>query len=165
MLYIGASILLLLALLQSTLVPQVPVLGVRPDLVLLVVLAWVMVRGLYEGAVAAFCGGIALDLLSSPPMGAHALALLLTVVPAGLLGAPMYRENLAFPVVGAFLATFLYNLILLAISHVVGVRMPWGSMLWRVALPQALTQAVLMPLAYWAADRLDRRLHRRMRIG
>jgi rod shape-determining protein MreD len=159
LLYIGALILLLLALLQSTLVPQVPVLGVRPDLVLLVVLAWVMVRGLYEGAVAAFCGGIALDLLSSPPMGAHALALLLTV------GAPMYRENLAFPVVGAFLATFLYNLVLLVISYVVGVRMPWGSMLWRVALPQALTQAVLMPLAYWAADRLDRRLHRRIRIG
>lgn len=165
MLYAAAFVPPLLALIQVTLVPRVPLLDVRPDLVLLTVLAWAMVRGLPEGAVGAFAGGIALGLLSRQPLGSHALALLLTVVPAGWLGAPFYRGNLLFPMVGAFLATLLYNLLLLLSFWVVGETVVWGTVLWRIVLPLALIEATLMPLAYWTFDRIDRRLDRRIEIG
>jgi rod shape-determining protein MreD len=157
--------LVILALLQVTVVPRVPLLNVYPDLVLLAVLAWTMVRGVREGAIEAFVGGIMLDLLSSQPLGSHALALILTVIPTGLLGEPVYRGNLAFPVLGAFLATFLYNGILLLMSRLFGEAVNWGNTLWRIVLPLALVQSILMPLTYWLVDRLDRRLDRRMRIG
>jgi rod shape-determining protein MreD len=118
-----------------------------------------------EGAVGAFVGGLAMDVFSPLPLGSHALAMLLTVVPVGWLGAPFYRGNLAFPIAGAFVSTVLYNLLLLALSRILGQGIVWGSMLWRVALPMALMEATLIPLVYWVLDRVDRRLHRRLTIG
>jgi rod shape-determining protein MreD len=38
-----------------------PVIGGRPDFVLVVVLAWAMLRGSNEGAIVGFLGGILLD--------------------------------------------------------------------------------------------------------
>lgn len=158
-------LLILLALLQATIVPAIPYVGIRPDLVLLLVLAWTMVRGTTEGAVAAFVGGLAMDVFSPLPLGSHALAMLLTIAPVGWMGAPFYRGNLAFPIGGAFLATLLYNVLLLLLSRLFGQEVVWAGLLWRVALPMALIVATLMPLIYWALDRIDRRVHRRFTIA
>ena len=165
MVYVIAVLLILLALLQATLMPAIPYVEIRPDLVLLLVLAWTMVRGISEGAVGAVVGGLALDIFSPLPLGSHALAMLVTIVPVGRLGAPFYRGNLAFPISGAFLATVLYNVLLLLLSSILGYKVLWGGLLWRVVLPMALIEATLMPLVYWALDRIDRRVHRRLTIA
>ena len=158
-------LLVLLALLQATVVPAIPGLGLRPDLVLLVVLAWTMVRGTREGAVGAFVGGLALDIFSTLPLGSHSALLLLIIVPVGWLGAPFYRGNPIYPIGGAFLATLLYNVLLLALGSFLGQPVPWASMLWRLVLPMALGEAALISLVYWIMDRLDRRLYRRFTIA
>jgi len=144
----GIALVVFLALLQVSLMPQLPLLGVRPDLVLLFALAWGMVRGSPEGAVLAFGGGLALDALSAFPLGGHALALLLTVVSLAWLGASFYRENLLFPVVGAFLGTWIYHLLLLLLAQLWGQTAAWGGTLRLVVLPLSLVEAALMPLIY-----------------
>lgn len=163
--YIALLILVLLALLQATIAPRVPFLGVRPELALVGVMAWVMVRGLHEGAIGACVGGMTLDLLSGRPLGSHVLAMLLAVVPIGLLGAPFYQGNMGFPVLGGFVGTLLYNLILLALTRLLGESVVWGGTLWRIVLPLGLVHATLMPLVYWIVSWMDRRLRRRIRIG
>lgn len=165
MIYLYSILLILLALLQATIVPAIPYVDVRPDLVLLLVLAWTMVRGTTEGAVGAMVGGLALDIFSPLPLGTHALALLMVIVPVGWLGAPFYRGNLVFPIGGAFLATVLYNVLLLALSRLLGHDILWSGLLWRVVLPMALIEATLMPIIYWVLDRIDRRVHRRFTIA
>jgi rod shape-determining protein MreD len=161
--YVFPVLLLLLALLQATVVPALPFLEVRPDLVLLIILVWTMVRGLGEGAIGAFVGGIALDALSTFPLGSHALVLLLVILPLGWLAEPRYRGNLLLPIVGTFLATILYNVLLLTLSQILGLAPAWGPSLWRIVLPLALTEAILTPLVYWILDFIDRRGHRRVR--
>ena len=163
--YFFSILLILLALLQATVVPVIPYLGIRPDLVLLLVLAWTMVRGIKEGAIAALIGGLALDIFSPLPLGTHALAMLVIIVPVGWLGAPFYRGNLVFPIGGAFLATLIYNVILLGLSTLLGQNILWGGLLWRVVLPMALIEATLMPIVYWMLDRIDRRVHPRFTIA
>jgi len=165
MIYFFSILLILLALLQATVVPVIPYVGIRPDLVLLLVLAWTMVRGTTEGAVGAMVGGLALDIFSPLPLGTHALAMLAVIVPVGWLGTPFYRGNLVFPISGAFLATVLYNVLLLGLSRLVGQNILFGGLLWRVVLPMALIEATLMPLIYWVLDRIDRRVHPRFTIA
>ncbi|MGB9724029.1 MAG: rod shape-determining protein MreD [Chloroflexia bacterium] len=154
---------LLLALLQVGPMPRLPLLGVRPDLVFLVALAWGMVRGSAEGAVVAFSGGLALDILSSFPLGGQALALLLTVISLAWLGAPFYRGNPLFPVAGAFLGTWVYHLLLLLLAQLFGQAVAWGGALRYIVLPLSLVEAALMLPIYWLLDRLERRMHRRTR--
>ncbi len=165
MLYLSIVVLLILALLQGALMPTIPLLGIRPDLILVLLLAWTMVRGVREGVVGAFIAGLALDVFSSYPLGSHSLVLALTVLAVGWLEAPVYRENLAFPIIGTAAATLLYNLLLMGLSQLLGQPVAWGSLLWRFILPLALLEAAMMPLAYWFADRMDQRLTRRMRFA
>ena len=60
-----AAILLLsaVAIAQSTVMPHLTIMGVKPDLMLLAVMSWSLLRGSEEGLVWAFIGGLALDLL------------------------------------------------------------------------------------------------------
>lgn len=153
---------LLLALVQAGPMPRLPWLGVRPDLVFLIALAWGMVRGSAEGAIVAFGGGLALDILSAFPLGGQALALLLTVVALSWLGAPFYRGNLLFPVAGAFLGTWAYHLLLLLLARLFGQAVAWGGTLRYEVLPLSLVEAALMLPVYWLLDRLDRRTRRRL---
>lgn len=154
-------VLVLVAFVQSAAMPRVPLLGVRPDLVFLGVVAWTVVRGLREGAIGAFVGGMALDLLSPGWLGSHALALLLVVAAVGAMVAPLHRGNLLFPAAAAFLGTIAYHLVLMVLTGV-----PWHpESVVRVVLPLALVHAALMPLAYALSEWLDRRIRPRIRIG
>lgn len=165
MVYGITLVVLLLALLQVGLMPRLPLLGARPDLVFLVALAWGMVRGSAEGAVVAFGGGLALDILSSFPLGGQALALLITVVALSWLGTSFYRGNPLFPVAGAFLGTWVYHLLLLLLAQLFGQTVAWGGTLRYVVLPLSLVEAALMLPVYGLLDRLERRTHRRARAA
>ncbi len=154
-------VLVLLAFVQSAAMPKIPLLGARPDLLFLGVVAWTVVRGLREGAIGAFVGGMALDLLSPGWLGSHTLALLLVVAAVGAMVAPLHRGNLLFPAGAAFLGTIGYHLLLVVLTGV-----PWHSeVLVRVVLPLALVHGALMPLVYALSEWLDRRIRPRMRIG
>ncbi|MGC8872991.1 MAG: rod shape-determining protein MreD [Chloroflexia bacterium] len=156
--------LVLFALLQATAMPRLPLLGVRPDLVLVGVLAWTIVRGLHEGAIGAFVGGIAMDLLSPSWLGSHTLALLLVTVAVGALAIPLHRGNLAFPVAAALLGTVGYNLLLMALTGVLA-RSGGLELAARVVLPLMLVHGALMPATYAACEWLDQRIRPRIRIG
>ncbi len=164
MAYFLPILLCALALFQVTVIPVLPLVGIRVDVVLLTIMAWTMVRGSEEGAVGAFAGGIALDVLSTFPLGSHAAALLLIVVPIGWLGE-LSRGNVLFPIAGAFVATLFYRAILLGLAQILGQGPSWGTTLWRIGLPLALLEAILMPLAYWVIEFLDRRLRRGARVA
>ena len=89
--------------------------GARPDLMLLVVLVWAVVRSMDEGMVWGFVGGLIIDLFSGGPLGTTALALLtvafLTGQPWGQgIGSPVIRLLLL-----AFAAGLAYHLVLLAV--------------------------------------------------
>ncbi len=68
-LYFGIPILLAAAVLQSTWLERISVLGGRPDLALLLVITWSIIRGAPEGALWGFTAGIFCDLLSGGPFG------------------------------------------------------------------------------------------------
>ena len=61
-LYLVIPILTGVALFQSVVLSQVDLWGARPDVMLLAVLVWAVVRGLDEGMVWGFVGGVIVDL-------------------------------------------------------------------------------------------------------
>jgi len=68
-LYYGIPLLMLASILQSVWVEGLRVLGGRPDLALLLVVAWAVIRGADEGALWGFVAGVFCDLLSGSSFG------------------------------------------------------------------------------------------------
>jgi len=157
--YISLPLLTTIALIQSTWLSQVYLWGAHPNLMLLVVLIWAMVRSLDEGLILAFTGGLLIDLLSSGPMGGMTLAL----VAAAFLAGQSWGRGLGLSMVRllslAFLSAAAYHLILLIALALVGHRIDWRFELLHVAGPSMLLNTLLVPFARqplaWLAQRIQ----------
>ncbi|MCB0127018.1 MAG: rod shape-determining protein MreD, partial [Caldilineaceae bacterium] len=106
-------IVLLLALLQSTVATQVMIRGVKPDLVLIVIVVATLVYGGQGGLLWAFIGGIGLDLFSGGPFGASSIALMMATLVAALGYRVLSRYHLFVPLGAAALGTLIYSLVYL----------------------------------------------------
>ena len=141
--YLAVFILGGMALLQSTVVPALSFLVWKPSLVLLLVVAWSIVRGGVDGTVWGFIGGLMLDLLSGGPWGISTLALTVVGVLAGLAEINLSRSNLLFPTALTFGASLLYDLIWVIVLSLAGWRIPLLDILWVTILPTAILNVLL----------------------
>lgn len=151
--YFALPLLIGVALLQSTVLPRLPMGGLKPDLVLLLVLAWGMLRGSRQGLIWGLVGGLSLDVLSSLPFGTSTALLMLAGLLAGLVRAEIWAGHLILPVVAAALATVLFDLLGLACGAVAGWPVDWLEMFLGVALPSAGLNALVMVVVFWPLRR------------
>ena len=115
--YAMPLIVLFLALLQSTVATQLVIRGVKPDLVLIVVIIATLVYGGQGGLLWAFIGGIGLDLFSGGPFGASSLALMMATLVAALGYRILSRYHLLVPLSAAALGTLIYGLVYLGVLN------------------------------------------------
>ena len=134
------------ALLETTLLSRISVVGGQPNLMLLVVLIWAVVRGLDEGLVWAFVGGLILDLLSGGPLASMALALLAAAYLAGQSLGEQFGSRAVRLVMLAVLGSTVYHLALLILLDWSGHTVDWGFSLLRIAAPSVVLNAVLTPI-------------------
>lgn len=133
-------------LVSSELTLSLPLFGMGPDLLVLVVVAFAMGERPRVAATAAFCAGLFKDLLLTTPSGLFGLAYALTAYIVAQIGVPRGVG----PVVGTFAgATFFSHLI-----HGLGVAFlstqadasPLPRILIATTAYNALVSPLLMPL-------------------
>jgi rod shape-determining protein MreD len=148
--YLVLPVLAFVALLQTTVMPHLSIWGVFPDLPVLVVAGWGLLRGAAEGSLWGFIAGLAVDLFSGAPFGAATLSLVVVGVLAGLGKASALQAQVALPMLTVFLATIGYNLIFLLVLQISGQTVVWFDSLLRIILPSAVLNAVLTPPIFGA---------------
>lgn len=147
-LYYGIPILLFATVLQSAWLEDVHILGGRPDLVLLLVVTWSIIRGSREGVVWGFVGGLCCDMLSGGSVGLWTLSLTVVGFMAGqpwvhALGPTVMRLALM-----SALGTVLGHLILLMLMVLLGYVVDVGRGLQTVVFPAAVLNFLLSPFAF-----------------
>jgi rod shape-determining protein MreD len=164
--YIGAILLFIFGLVQTVVLPQVVPLAARPQLIVLLIVAVCLVESLHDAVIWGFMGGLMLDLMSGPsvPLGSSALLMVLVALIASLGQADPFRTLVVVPLATVFGATIFYNVMLMLLFFVLGRDVPFADNLLRVALPSAILNTILMPVAYSALLWLSERIGRRMRV-
>ncbi|MBI2861827.1 MAG: rod shape-determining protein MreD [Chloroflexi bacterium] len=135
--------------------PLIPPWGIRPDLVMLLVVSWSLVVGVSGGLRWALIGGIALDLISIAPMGVATGSLALAAFLGGLwrrrpsgLG-PRRLGQLA-------ILAALYQITTLALLAAAGWPLDWRVSLQQASLPATALDVALLPVVYSIAERIHR---------
>ena len=154
--YVTFPLLTSVALIQGTILSRISLLGARPNLMLLVVLIWAVVRGIDEGLLWAFIGGLMLDLLSGGPLASITLAM----VAAAYVAGQSLGEEVGSQAVRVMMLTVLgalaYHLVLLITLDLSGHAVDWGHALLRVAGPSVLLNAAAAPLLLGPLTWLER---------
>jgi len=143
--------------LHSVLASQVSILGVCPNLVLLVTVSCALLMGTRMGVIAALAGGLALDALSGAPFGISTVALVIVALLAGLGETNVFRSVRALPYVAAAGGTLFYCVIELGLMGIRAYALDWGSMMWHVAAPLVLVNTLSMLVVYNLAALICRR--------
>lgn len=142
--YLSLPILVIAAILQSTIVPAIRVGGGGPDLILMAVLCWMLLAGTEEGIVWAMVGGIVQDLISGIPTGTSALALVVVAFGVNLAFGTIARNNIIIPPIVAALGSIVYHLILIVLLSILGHNVAIAYVLMYVTLPTVVFNFVLM---------------------
>jgi rod shape-determining protein MreD len=162
-LYLAIPLLLAGALLQSTVVPTV--IGVRPEIVLLLVVAASLSGGMEAGVVWGFIGGLSLDLFSGAPLGVFTLTMVLVGALVNVGESNLFSTSLLLPLGAVFVATFVYHFLTIVLLQTLGWSIGWGPAMLQVALPSAVVNTLLMPLVYFFLRWLTRLLHGGQELG
>ena len=160
--YLLLPLFALLAIVQMTLVPLLPFGQARPDLFLVIVVAWGIVRGSGEATLWGLGGGLVLDLFSGVPFGMQTLGLGALGLLADLMGTNFFRSNVLIPLAAILIATFLYHVMEAAAMQSLGYQVLWEPFLTGLVVPAAVYNTVLMPLVYGGLRRIHQREHPRL---
>ncbi len=144
--------------LQLTVVPFAAVSGVKPNLMLLVVLLIALRWQEPWLFVFAAAGGLALDVFSHGVVGVYGISYFLISLLALYAGRSVYENNLWFTMGAVAGLTLLEGAIALAIFEVLDQATPWWSWLLRRVVPQAVYHGLLAPFLLYGLVRLERAL-------
>jgi rod shape-determining protein MreD len=145
----AVPLLLFAALAQSSVLPYFPVLGVSPNLVLILVVCWTVVRGQKEATWVVLIGGVCLSLVGSQPMGVALLALTPIVLLSEVREARLAQSDFLIAVALVLVSSLVYEVVLMVALRATGETVGWADGMVRVVLPTAMVDALFTPPLYW----------------
>lgn len=147
--WLGGAFACFLALFQASSVEQFHVLGVAPNLMLVLLVAWLVVRGLDDVLPMVAVAGITLGFVGLQTPG---LVLLALILPIALFGAVrelhVIHSNALLVLALVAGTTVMYESILLAGVMATGGVLDPENGLMRAVLPATLVNLAITPLVY-----------------
>jgi rod shape-determining protein MreD len=117
--YLAFPLMAILAILQSTLLPRFPVLGVVPQLWFVATITWTLMNGLRQGLIWALIGGIFVDLFSASPLGVTTLAMMAAVSLVVFVKRHFPESRILMPVVLGVIASLVFWFVYLLLLRIV----------------------------------------------
>ncbi|HBV98758.1 MAG: rod shape-determining protein MreD [Peptococcaceae bacterium BICA1-7] len=143
MLLMGLAIFL-----QVTLLNFFPLFGVKPDLILMLVVFNSFLKGSREGALVGLLGGVFIDLANGSYIGMNSLALMIVGYLVGFTESKIYKDSSIIIIFLVWVASLLDQLLTYILLYSMQVQISPGVALFRVMLPTATYTAVLVPFFY-----------------
>lgn len=147
-LLVGFLILLVSFILQTTLVPQLRIMGAQPDLILIVVVSYGFIEGPAVGSGAGFIGGLLQDLFAIYSVGLNALSKTIVGYLAGLVEKALFGKNILLPAVAIFFASLLSNTIYVGTAFLLGEQMLSRAAFLSIILPSAIYSGLVSFFVY-----------------
>jgi rod shape-determining protein MreD len=150
-------LVVLVVIVQVTVFPHLRILGVVPDLGLVLAVAVAYRYGPEAGAIVGFAAGLGYDLFLETPLGMSALAYALTAYGVGVLQTGMLRSPRWIPPLLGGAAGLACGLAFVGIGGLVGVEGMWTTRALEVVGLAALYDALIAPLVFLLVTVISRR--------
>ena len=149
------AIIVVALLIQLTLINSITILGLKPDLIMVVVVVFSLLKGEKEGTISGFASGLLQDIFSTGLLGINALAKTVIGFTCGILKEKIFYEHILFliPVI-TFIASFMQSILMFLLLRAFGLEYGLAWSLKQIALPEALYSSLLSPFVFLAINKL-----------
>jgi hypothetical protein len=153
--YIGLPLLLIVAAAEASVLPLFQVGGLQPNPMLVLMVAWLMVRGPGEAFLFIPVAGVFLGLVDSAPMGTALLAMAPMALLHDVRGSQLSEGGFIITILFTMLMTVVFNLVYLLVFMLGGQSGDLADAFTRIIIPTAfLNVLVLFPVyaILWACS-------------
>lgn len=112
--------------------------GIVPNIMLILVVAFALMRGQTEGMLIGFFSGLLIDIMAGDAIGFYALLYLFMGYANGLLARIFYANNILLPLGMVFINSVAYNLIVYTCNFLLRNRTDLGFYMMHVLLPDVI---------------------------
>ncbi len=146
--FIGIPLLVIVAILQTTVFADIHFFDGRPDMLMLTVIGWGIAGGDRQAMVWGFIGGLLLDSFSGLPLGSSAISLTLIALFVSIYARRVWEANLLMPLGITLVATLLYHTLALGWLFALGRAIDLPFSYSRVILPSTILNLLLILPVY-----------------
>ena len=147
--YLKIAIIVTALLIQLTLANSFTIQGLKPDLILIVVIIFSLLQGAEEGCISGFASGLLQDIFSSGLLGVNALVKTIIGFTCGILRNKIFPEHILFliPII-TFAASIGQSILIFFVLRAFGIEYGLAWSLKQIALPEALFNCLLSPFVF-----------------
>jgi rod shape-determining protein MreD len=156
--FVGFILLIVSALLQTTVLNHLTVAGQRIDLVLLFVVSFAITRGAWAGLFWGAIGGLALDFMSALPFASHTVAMAIVAILVGLTLRRLSRNYSLLPLAAMPVVTALFYLLIGGVAWASGWPVDWQWLVGQSLLPAAVLNTIALPFIYAPVYTINKRV-------
>lgn len=147
-------------ILQSTLLKQIAIANISPNLLLILTVSFGLMRGKKEGMFTGFLCGFLSDLMYGDILGFQALLYLTAGYLCGFCYRIFYDDDIKMPVVLIAGSDLAYGILMYAFQFLLRGRISLPYYLGRIIIPEVLYTMILTILIYRLLLRLNRLLEK-----
>ncbi len=130
--------------------------NIVPDLILIMVISYSLLRGPDEGLFFGLAAGLFLDLVAGGVIGIQTLSKSFAGFSAGLLEKTIFKDNLLVPVIATFVGTLVFESLSVLMHLSFHGNYHFGLLLISAILPLALYNAAFAPVIYRLFLKMER---------
>ncbi len=145
---IGLLAILIAVVAQLSIMPAFSIFGVQPNLIIVLLVAWMTTRGRREALVLIPIAGFTQGLLDSQPLGLAMLALAPMTLMTNVRELRLVESDLLPAVILTVLATLVYETVIMVTLVVTGEHPDWLASTLDVLVPAAIANALLLLPVY-----------------
>jgi len=145
-----AAVLVVAVLLQTTVAPNIRILGANPDFALVIVVSVALIKGSETGALFGFLTGTFVAIALMQPFGLSAFVFVLVGYLTGRYAETADLSAGFAPLLSAFAATLLANVLFAMAQFLLERQVPFGFFLGRVLVPSLILNTLLAAPVYLA---------------
>ena len=145
-------------LLQTTVFQAITFANIAPNLLIIVVSAFVLMRGKKEGLIIGFFCGLLIDIFFGFYLGVYALLYMYIGYINGMFQKRFYPDELRLPMVMIGASDLIYNLVIYCFMFLMRRRFHFGYYLTSVILPEFVYTMVITIFLYFILLKINQRL-------
>ena len=142
----AAALLFFVVVVQLSIMANVEIVGGRPNLLLVTLVCFALLRGAIFGAVAGFCAGLLADTGVFGTLGFTALLLTLAGYWTGRYGETTGRDRAHAPLLSVAVVTVAYQVSTLVLRFMLGEHAPAGHVFAGLVPTVALNLLITIPM-------------------
>lgn len=146
--YLGPLLVTMMALMEASVLPLFRVYDLQPNLTLVLLIAWLIVRGANEAFVLAPIGALMLGLVGGAPLGTALLALAPLALLQELRGSQLREGGFVAAVGFTVVMSLFFNYVHLAVFSLQGQGGDWLIASTQIILPTVFLNVLLLLPVY-----------------